>query len=121
MTRSAALALSLAGVTVAVWFILGIQQSTLAGGDAILAWNVSAATMLTSYAGFITAALIAHFQPDGMSRGRRVAWRAGAVVLAIAAAVLSMQIAVIAAAGYVVFVLAADVRRRRQPRLEELR
>lgn len=47
---------------------------------------------------------------------RQAAWRAGAVVLAISAAALAPQITVIAAAGYVVFVLASDVRRRRKER-----
>lgn len=110
MTRSAALALSLAGATVAVWFILSIQQSMLGGGDATLAWNVSTTTLLTCYAAFIAAALNAHIPPAGMSRGRRFAVRAGALVLAVAAAALGPQIAVIAAAGYAVFVLAADFR-----------
>lgn len=118
MTRSAALALSFAGATVAVWAVLSVQGSTLSGADAVLAWNVSIITQLSCYAGFILAALIAHFQPDEMSVGRRVAWRIGAFVLAMTVGALSLQVAVLAAAGYAVFVLASDVRRRRQEQLE---
>lgn len=120
MTRSAAFALSFAGATITVWVIARIQEAELAGGDAVIAWNVSLATLLTCFAAFITAALIAHLHLEGMSRGRRIAWRMGAITLAIAAAALATQLAVITAAGYIVFVLAADVRRRRQPQREEL-
>jgi hypothetical protein len=114
MTRPAGFAFSFAGAIVAFWFISRTSLAAATGADAITVWNVTVIMRLTLFAAFITAALIAHVQPDGMSRGRRVAWRAGAIGLAIAAAVLAPQIVVIAAAGYVVFVLASDVRRRRQ-------
>lgn len=114
MTRSAGFAFTFAFITVTFWFTSQIPRASATGVDAITVWNVTVVTQLTLFAAFITAALIAHLQPEGMSRGRRVAWRAGAIVLALAAAVLTPQIVVIAAAGYVVFVLASDVRRRRQ-------
>lgn len=114
MTRSAGFALSFAGAIVAFWFIARRSLAGADGADAITVWNVTVIAQLTLFAAFITAALIAHKQPDGMSRGRRVAWRCGAVVLATSAGALAPQIGVIAAAVYVVFVLASDVRRRRQ-------
>lgn len=116
MTRSAGVAFSFAGAIVAFWFISRTSLAGANGADAIIVWNVTVITQLTLFAAFITAALIAHMQPDGMSRVQRAAWRAGAVVLAISAAALAPQIVVIAAAGYVVFVLASDVRRRRKER-----
>lgn len=120
MTRSSGFAFTFACAIVAFWFTSQIPRASVTGVDAITTWNVTVITLLAGFAAFITAALIAHVQPAGMSRGRRVAWRAAAFALAIAAAALAPQIAVLAAAGYVAFVLANDVRRRRHARHEEL-
>lgn len=119
MTRSAGLAFTFACSTLVLWLIAQIPRDTLSGVDAITVWNVTLVTQLTLFSAFIAAALITHLHPVGMSRGKRAAWRAGAFMLAIAAAVLAPQIVVIAAAGYVVFVLANDVRQRKQRRVEE--
>ena len=123
MTRSAGWALTFACITVVFSVTSGLMLSSATASatpaDAMTVWNVIVITQLTLFAAFIVAALIAHLHPACMSRGGRVALRAGAAVLAVLV-LNAAQVTFLVAAGYVVFVLAADVRRWWGARPKEL-
>lgn len=123
MTRSAGFALTFACITVVFSITSGLTISSATASataeEAATIFDVTVITQLALFAAFITAALIAHLHPAGMSRGGRVAVRAGAAVLAVLV-LNAAQMTVLVAAGYVVFVLSSDVRRWWQARPREL-
>lgn len=114
MTRSAGWAFTFACITVVFSIISGLTISSAIGSatpaEAATIFDVTVITQLALFAAFIISALIAHLHPAGMSRAGRSTLRAGAAVLAVLV-LNAAQLMVLSAAGYVVFVLASDVRR----------
>lgn len=123
MTRSAGFALTFACISVVFSVTSGLMISSATASatpaDALTVWNITVITQTTLFAAFVIAALIAHLHPAGKNRGGRIALRAGAVVLAVLV-LTAAQLTLLVAAGYAVFVLAADVHRWWQSRPREL-
>lgn len=123
MTRSAGWAFTFACISVVFSITSGLSISSAIASatpaEAATIFDVTVITQLALFAAFITAALIAHLHPAGMSRGGRIAARAGSAVLAVLV-LNAAQLMVLTAAGYVVFVLASDVRRWWQARPKKL-
>lgn len=83
MTTSQRNALVLALATLTAWFgVVSIQPEPGKGRDALLDWNVAVLGLLTVFAAFITAALIAHWTTIDMRPGVRgyLVWRSAGYV-----------------------------------------